>query len=380
MVNNSITVVEYGEILGEREQFKQNRKLQISGGSTYIISIPKSWVETMNLKAGDSISMINNENNSLTVFPASDGIDGKQAASIVVGPNDSDESIRRKIVAMYLAGYKSITIAARGIRLGPGQINAVRSFARSSMIGTEIIESSPECVTIKTLTRLPEMSFDVALLRMATMTIDAHQEALEALEAADTEYADEVVKLDDEIDRFTFYMLRNLTMAVGDAGLLRAMSLEGPADCLYYRTVISRIERIADHATLIAKRVKYLTEHIDTDIVDKTKHLSRSVMEMFSRSIDAMIRADYGAAEKVTEAATKAQAAQEELMMSVKDSAPNATVIKFVLDSIRRSAEYTMDIAEVVMDRNIKSVIADTGPSRVAIDSKTTLFKTPPAA
>ena len=67
-------------------------------------------------------------------------------------------------------------------------------------------------------------------------------------------------------------------------------------------------------------------------------------------------------------------------MMSVKDSAPNATVIKFVLDSIRRSAEYTMDIAEVVMDRNIKSVIADTRSNRVAIGSKPTLVKTTPAA
>lgn len=379
-MDNSITDTKYRVLLGEHEKFKQNRKLQISGGSTYIVSIPRSWVEMMSLKAGDSVSMVKNENNSLTVFPASDGTNGEQAASIVVGPNDSDESIRRKIVAMYLAGYKSITITARGIRLGPGQINAVRSFARSSMIGTEIIESSPECITIKTLTRLPEMTFDVALLRMATMTIDTHQEALEALEAADTEYADEVVKLDDEIDRFTFYMLRNLTMAVGDAGLLRAMSLEGPADCLYYRTVVSRIERIADHATLIAKRVKYLTEHIDPDIVDRTKQLSRSVMEMFSRAIDAMIRADYGAAERVTESTSKVQAAQEELMMSVKDAAPNATVIKFVLDSIRRSAEYTMDIAEVVMDRNIKSVIADTNPSNVAIGSKPTLVKIPPAA
>ena len=369
-----------GELLGGHEKFKQNRKLQISGGSTYIVSIPRSWVEMMRLKAGDSVSLVKNENNSLTVFPASDGTNREQAASIVVGPNDSDESIRRKIVAMYLAGYKSITITARGIRLGPGQINAVRSFARSSMIGTEIIESNPECITIKTLTRLPEMTFDVALLRMATMTIDTHQEALEALEAADTEYADEVVKLDDEIDRFTFYMLRNLTMAVGDAGLLRAMSLEGPTDCLYYRTVIARIERIADHATLIAKRVKYLTERIDPDIVDKTKQLSRSVMEMFSRAIDAMIRADYGAAEKVTESTAKVQAIQEELMMSVKDSAPNATVIKFVLDSIRRSAEYTMDIAEVVMDRNIRSVIADANARSVAAGPRTALVKTPPAA
>lgn len=317
----------------------------------------------MNLKAGDSVSMINNKNNSLTIFAEEYTADRAQAASIAIGPNDLDNSIRRKIISMYLAGYKSITIRAKGIRLGPGHLNAIRSVARSSMIGTEIIESSSEFVTIKTLTRLPEMTFDTALSRMATMTIDMHQEAMDALESADPDYADEVIKLDDEIDRFTFYTLRNLTMAVDDSGLLHAMSIDGPVDCLHYRTIIARIERIADHAALIAKRVKYLAERVDPDMIHNIKSLSEMVMSIFTKSIDAMIRCDYAAAEEVTKATTKAQIKQEELTMSVKDSAPNATVIKFILDSIRRAADYTTDIAEVVMDRNIGTVIvkADSG-------------------
>ena len=356
-----------GDEAASKLQIRHNRKLQISGGSTYIVSLPRSWVEMMELKAGDSISIVRNENNSLTIFPSESQTNDTYAASVMVGPNDSDESIRRKIVSMYLTGYKSITITARGIRLGPGQINAVRSFARSSMIGTEIIESNPECITIKTLTRLPEMTFDVALLRMSTMTMDSHQEALEALRTVDTDYADEVIKLDDEIDRFTFYMLRNLTMAVRDAGLLQAMSLDTPTDCLYYRTIISRIERIADHATLIAKRVKYLTGPIDEQIMSKTRLLSSSAMDIFSKAVNAMIQSDYAMAEQVIESTTKIQNTQEEIMVSIKDSAPNAIVIKFVLDSIRRSAEYTMDIAEVVMDRNIKSMMLDTNSNRNAI-------------
>lgn len=340
-------------------QIMQNRKLQVSGGSTYVISIPKGWIEAMNLKAGDSMSMVKNENNSLTLFPKTGAENGSRAASVVVGPSDSNESIRRKIVAMYLTGYKTIKILARGIRLGPGQMNAIRSFARSSMIGTEVIESSLEHITIKTLTRLPEMTSDVALLRMVAMTTDMHREALEALETADAEYAEEVVKLDDEVDRFTFYMLRNLTVAVGDAGLLRAMALDNPVDCLYYRTVIARIERIADHATLMAKRVKYLTGPIDPETFKRIRALSNMVVEMFDRAVNAMIRCDYCIAEEVSAATVGAQATQEEIMMAVKDESPNATVIKFVLDSIRRSAEYTMDIAEVVMDRNVESVTVE---------------------
>ena len=348
------------------ESSRQNRKLQVSGGSTYIVSLPKVWVEQMSLSSGDSVSMTKNENNSLTIFPNSDSA-GLGRAAVAVGPKDSDESIRRKIVAMYLAGYKSIKIMAKGISLGPGQISAIRSFARSSMIGTEIIESNPEYVTIQTLTRLPELTFEVALRRMRTMTVDMHREALEALRTGDLEYAEEVVRLDDEMDRFTFYMLRNLTVAVANAGMLQEMFLDSPVDCLHYRTVIARMERIADHAALIAKRVKYLAGPAEPETISGIRDLSESAMGAFDKAIEALIRSDYRMAEAVSESVVRIGRMQEEMMMSVKDPAPNATVIKFVLEGIRRSAEYTADIAEVVMDRNIRNVIIDAQqPSQTA--------------
>lgn len=341
----------------------------MSGGSTYVVSLPRVWVKQMCLKPGDAVSMAVNVNHSLTIHPDVD-LTGNKKAVAVVGPRDSNESIRRKIVAMYLAGYGSIKITARGIKLGPGQLNAVRAFTRSSMVGTEIIESSPEFITIKILTRLPEMTFATGLVRMANMTIDIHKEALEAVKARDTKYANEVIKLDDEIDRFTFYMLRNLTMAVSNAGIMHEMSLESPGDCLYYKTAISRIERVADHATLIAKRVKYLSEDVDPETMSRIQELCDSVMDMFKTSVDALVASNYVLAEEVSTRASKIERIQEELTMSIKKSSPNGTVIKFILDSIRRSSEYTADIAEVVMDLNIKNVIDVDRPTQI-IDALT---------
>ncbi|MXY61480.1 MAG: phosphate uptake regulator PhoU [Cenarchaeum sp. SB0665_bin_23] len=335
---------------------RQTRKLQKNGGSTYVISLPRSWVDGMHLKTGDGISVSVNVNNSLTISPDVSLVDNSQAVA-AVGPKDSDESIRRKVVAMYLAGYGSIKIMAKGIRLGPGQLNTVRKFIRSSMVGTEIVESSSEYITIKILTRLPELTFSTGLVRMCKMTTDMHREALEAVQSRDAEYAKEVVKLDDEIDRFTFYMLRNLNMAVSNASVMQEMSLGSPTDCMYYRTAVSRIERVADHAALIAKRVKYLSEDVDTEIMSRIQDLSVSVMDIFSMSIDALVSSDYASAEDISRHLPHMEAAQEELMMSIKKSSPDVTVIKFILDSIRRSLEYTADIAEVVMDLNIGRII-----------------------
>jgi len=36
---------------------KTTRKIQLTGGSTYIVSLPKEWVKYFNLKAGDEVDI-----------------------------------------------------------------------------------------------------------------------------------------------------------------------------------------------------------------------------------------------------------------------------------------------------------------------------------
>jgi hypothetical protein len=45
-------------------------------------------------------------------------------------------------------------------------------------------------------------------------------------------------------------------------------------------------------------------------------------------------------------------------MSNLKEST-NSSVIKFVLEDIRRTIEYSTDIAEVVINENIRSVISE---------------------
>ena len=333
-----------------------SRKLQTSGGSTYIVSLPKTWIDLMSLGKGDNITMIENANRSITIHPNTESKD-METATISVGTKDSDESIRRMIVSIYLAGYKSIRIVAGGIRLGPGQINAIRALSRSSFIGTEIVESDEEHITMRILTDMPELTIDTTLRRMRIMTTEIHRESMAALRSGSQQYAQEVAQLDDEIDRFTFYMLRNLTMSASNSNMLYRMSLGSTANCMYYRAAISCIERIADHAALIAKRVKYLIGPIDEDTMSAIANLSEQFIAVFEKVTDALIDSNYSMGEDVFEAAARIERMQEEMMMSVRDTTYNASIIKLVLESIRRSAEYATDIAEVIIDKNIKSML-----------------------
>jgi phosphate uptake regulator len=226
------------------------------------------------------------------------------------------------------------------------------------MIGTEIVESDSESITIQILTRLPELTFDVALKRMYLMTANMHREAMEALKKFDTEYGEEVVRMDDEVDRFSLYMMRTLIMAIQNSSMLYDVGLDRPSDCLNYRTVISRIERIADHAALIAKRIKFLKEPLEPKILKELESLSNDAIACFENSITALAKKDHILAEKVAANITQVVEKEKELMYGMKES-KNSTIVKFTLEDIRRTAEYSSDIIETVVNETIHNIVSE---------------------
>jgi phosphate uptake regulator len=340
------------------EDTKQTRRIQISGGSTYTISLPKKWIDELGIKNGDNMTIVKNANRSMTLFPGLDTEKPSKKIIITISQKDSAESIRRKIIALYLTGYKTIQVTSKGVKIPSEHSRLIKDLVRKSMIGTEIVESDSESITIQILTRLPELTFEVALKRMYLMTSNMHREAIEALKKFDVEYGEEVVRMDDEVDRFSLYMMRTLIMAIQNASMLYDVGLEQPSDCLNYRIVISRIERISDHAALIAKRIRFLKEPLDPKILKEIEALSSEALNCFESSILALTKKDHLLAEKVAANIASVVEKEKEFMYGLKES-KNSTAIKFILEDIRRTAEYSSDIVEVVINETIHNIISE---------------------
>ncbi|MGH1568717.1 MAG: PhoU domain-containing protein [Nitrosopumilus sp.] len=337
-------------------EIKQLRRLQVTGGSTYTVSLPKTWIDELQLKKNSNITLVKNRNDSITLFQEEKS--KKTNAIALIGKSDSKESIRRKIIAMYLSGYKTIEIKTKGIEITSTHRGAIRDLVRTTLMGTEIIEASSEKMTLQVLTQLAQLSFDVALKRMYITATNMHQEAIESLIDRDSEHAEEVLKMDDEVDRFSLYLLRNLNLSLENVQVLLDSGLEKPSDCLGYRTVVKCVERIADHAGLIAKKVKYLDSPMDKKILKEIEEISKESLIVFENSITALSKRDYEMAEKVASSVTKVIEREKKLMDSLKPS-NNTAIIKLILEDIRRTAEYSRDISEITIDETVQSVIEE---------------------
>jgi phosphate uptake regulator len=335
------------------------RKVQFTGRSTYVLSLPKKWIEEMRLKAGDQVTLVRELDNSLSVIPIFTGTrESLNEVTTFVSPSESGNTLRRKVVSIYLAGYNIIHLKIKSGRMNPALRDAVRELVRRNLVGTEMIADASDNITLQVLLSLPELSVNTAIRRMYLIASSMHKDAMSALAELNYELANEVIRSDDEVDRFSLYVFRNLVMAMQNGRVLREMGLKKPSDCLSYRVAVKSIERIADHACSMADKAIPLKDKIPKDSLQKIDKMSQLALTVLNDSVEALLRRDYQLADKTVDNAKNIRTLEDEVLKAIeKDKVRDPANIKLALEDIRRTAEYASDIAEAAMNETIDEVI-----------------------
>jgi len=339
---------------------EETRKLQLTGGSTYTISMPKDWVTEMNLKKGDTLMLTRHDEETILISPRSARkTDKAELAIIDVSANEKIDTTLRKIVSSYLVGYETIQLRCEDGQITSTLRNSIQGFTRRMLVGTEIVLDSPKSLTLQVILSSPELSVRNALRRMSFISASMHEDAISALKNADRKIAQEIIAMDDEVDRFNHYIIRQLKSAVQDRSLMKEIGLTTSREILGYRLITKSIERMADHAVNIAKEVLELKEKISPETLERISEMSSSANSVFRESIEALFRQDYHLADKVVEDAKKVTLMEKNVIKAIsKKAEPEAPILRLITESVRRAAEYASDIAEIVLNLTIESILS----------------------
>ncbi len=312
----------------------------------------------MHLNTGDQVALIQEHDNSLSIVPFISGMrETLDEVTAIILPNETSSMVKRKVVSIYLAGYNIIHLKLKSGRMNPAHRDAVREVVRRNLVGTEMIADASDNITLQVLLSLPELSISTAIRRMYLIASSMHKDAMSAVAELNYELAKEVIKSDDEVDRFSLYVLRNLVMATKNGRVLREMGLKNPSDCLSYRVAAKSIERVADHASSIADQAMKLKEKIPEKSLQKIDKMSDLALTVLGDSVEALLRRDYQLADKTVDNAENILTFEDDVMTALeKDRADDLGNIKLALEDIRRTAEYASDIAEVAMNDTIDEV------------------------
>jgi phosphate uptake regulator len=342
------------------EKNEEQRKLQVTGGSTYILSLPTEWVTRNQLKNGSLMVLSEEDDGSLSLFPSKlEKQEKKEDAFIRVLASDSPDAVMRKAISAYLVGYNILHIRAQDRQpFAVALRNYLKNFARNYLVGTEIVTDSPTGLTLQILLNYSELSVESALRRMAIIAASMHKEAVGYLANLDYSAAKAVVETDREVNRFSLYILRLLKMAVANTRLVKEIGLKNPRECLGYRLIAKSVERTADHATKIAENILFLRNSLNPELLERINNLSGVAISMFENAIEALFRHDYNLAESVIERTVEIYKLERDAVLSSHsmsiEEIPN---VRLLIESIRRTAEYASDISEVVLNLNVESVL-----------------------
>jgi phosphate uptake regulator len=349
------------KVIKETEKlFAEQRRLQITGGSTFIISLPKDWVTKNELQRGSSMSIHEEEDGSLSISPSSFSKREKQDKALIkISSSDKTEAIMRTAISAYLSGYNILKIKAKGQKLLSSELrNNLKSFARNYLVGTEIVIDSPTDLTLQVLLNYPELTVQNALSRMSIIASSMHKEAIEALKKLDYTSSKAVISTDREVNRFGLYIVRLLKLAVSNQRIVKEIGLVNQKECLSYRLIAKSVERTADHATKIAENTLSLREPVKKETLNRIVELSNLANSMFETSLQALFRNDFNLAESVIEKLSQIHKLEKDAVLFSQNAEVEEIVnLRLLIESVRRTAEYAADISEVVLNMNVESVL-----------------------
>jgi phosphate uptake regulator len=331
----------------------ETRKLYMTGGSTYVVSLPKKWVKKSGLKRGDSVVVVEQEG-SILIEPGAVERGPKQI-TIDVSDVPSIDALERLIIAYYLVGFDTIKIKLNG-EDNLDYKKGIRKILKF-LIGVEIVEDVGDSVTMEILLDHKRMPTVDVLKRMHIINKSMLTDMVRAFDEGNLDLARDVVYREREIDRLYFLVVRQLKSAARYQAVSDKLGITHQRDSLGFRIVIKSFERIADHLEGILQNYIKLAEIEKEPDMKEFSKLATQVLGVYDGAVSAMFSQDQNLLDKVfiedNEIDKEHTRLSNQLFESKKD-VQSSLIEKRILDSIARISGYSTDIAEIAINMSVE--------------------------
>ncbi len=330
----------------------QTRKVQKTGKSTLIISLPKPWTKRVGIEVGDSIGLMPVSNGKILLHPIKSNSDSKIETNFTIKDESGDyNDIKRKIIGSYLIGFDTTEVYLSGKNTKETK-NKIRELRRS-MIGLEVIEENDDYIKIKDYLDSSVFSMKKGIKRMHSISTMMFLDALRSLSELDHRLAEDVISRDDEVDKI-YWMIRKQYIKITDDVYFAEQIETTPRRAVGYLLAAKSFERIADHGAKIAKNVKKMESQ--TEFSDHLDEIKEDVVDVIDLSFKSIHREKIDLADEALDRSNQV----EEKIKSLKEEIINIDInnrsvisLAYIVDSIYRILSYSEDIAENSIDHNI---------------------------
>ena len=184
------------------------RKIQLTGGSTYIVSLPKKWVMEHGLNARDQIRIEWRPSGTLRVIPEASTVTKRREVDVDLS-SVPDEMMFDHLIAAYLSGNQLIRIhSKKGFSRFHRKV--FRKFIGSTR-GIEISSESENTIEMISLINPAEMPLYSTLNRMYLLISSQVRDVVEVLSTGEKDLLEDAEDREGEVDALRLLLERQGT-------------------------------------------------------------------------------------------------------------------------------------------------------------------------
>lgn len=354
------------------------RRVQCTGRGSFIISLPKEWVQDVGLKRGSEIAFNLQPDSTLSLVPRkllekTENGDGSKLKEyyISVDPQEDIHSTLRLIQALYVISADVMRVHFKNTADPTKCKIEVKNFAKENFLGAEIIDETTDEITLQILVKHSEFPIEKAVRRMVIVSLAAHRDILLALKSGSKELYQSVVNAQHDANRLGLYIVRQLKFGI-EHNMYRELGFRTPKEFLLYRVIVNDIKDIGENALnimnnlasfqkLVNDQLLFLKEPIDEEVYSQMLNFNNVAHQLFDDATRAMFKRDYNDAEALIPKRQSYAKLENDLirLISSKKMDPNiSAMLRLMLDSSRRVLDYAQDVAELTLNRTVEELCA----------------------
>ena len=225
------------------------RRLQLTGGSTYTMSLPKPWIISNNLSARDGIRVEWRASGELSLTPLVEA--GEDKTIVKLNLNDIPEgALYDHLMGAYLSGTQEVSIFSensfsREVR------SEIRRFLRSTR-GFEIGEESESSMNLISLLNAGELPLHASLNRMYLLLTSLVRDTFEVLTGSNEELISDFEEREREVDGLHYLIERQVGAMLDSQQVSRSLGLSRK-EGVEHTNLARSLERMMDHAHEMAR-------------------------------------------------------------------------------------------------------------------------------
>jgi len=326
------------------------RRIQITGGSSFMVTLPKDWADSVGLKKNDSVSLQPQPDGSIIIYPQGTQKSAERTVKTIdVDLINDRQYLYRLLVGSYIAGHSAIELKSSG------QISSlvagVASAFTQTAIGLEIMDESENRILIKDLVDQSEMRPSKSLERMRVLIKNLLSDVMNDAEARKKNIYEGLVEKDKEIDRIDWLISRQVNIFQKEVSLARKIG-SNLSEITRSSMASRALERIGDHTLLIARNLDVLmVEPGTSDIIIEIISIGKEANDHVSSAVINLQNKDMVLANRCINDSELLVKRTEALSIDSAKLDQNANVAASMISgSLRRIAEYAMDLSELAIN------------------------------